>query len=136
MGRVPKKRCLPLLNIFNLGAEACMQDTFARARARPKGRQAKRVRDDRVYCIQSGSICTQELIFSPTRLAQPISTRVQFERARCIQLINNFSLTVVYKIPLLARAPGLRLVRLNYATTRPSACTTIRYLVYKRQCCM
>ena len=29
-----------------------MQDSFARARTRPKGRQAKRARDDRVSCIQ------------------------------------------------------------------------------------
>ena len=33
-------------------AHACMQDTFARARTRPKG-YAKRARDDRVSFIQS-----------------------------------------------------------------------------------
>ena len=31
---------------------SCMQDTFARARTRPKG-SAKRARDDRVSCIQT-----------------------------------------------------------------------------------
>ena len=36
-----------------------MQDTFARARTRPKG-YAKRARDDRVSCIRV--VCTQDII--------------------------------------------------------------------------
>ena len=38
-----------------------MQDTFARARTRPKGPKAKCARDDRVYCIQTENLALSKI---------------------------------------------------------------------------
>ena len=81
-----------------------MQDSFARTRTRPKG-EAKRARDDRVSCIQIGTIFYVRTIFALTSARFCARARRRFSpqnRALGLSVFGNH--IVVAKLVEAARA--------------------------------